>query len=160
LYEKRDFDKAITDFTEAIRCGMNSSLAFSARALAKNFTRQYGEAIEDFTEALRLDPKDTFALSSFAWFLASCPLEKNRDGKQAVQLATTACELTEWKNHEYLDVLAMAYAEAGDFESVVKFENKAIDGLPKGEGFFHPNYLQHLKLFKKKQPYHQPSPID
>ena len=48
-----------------------------------------------------------------AWHLCTAPDEKARDGKRAVEAATKACELTEYKNGGYLDTLAAAYAEVG-----------------------------------------------
>ena len=60
---------------------------------------------------------------------ATCPEEKHRNGQQAVEYATKACELTAWKNAPYLGTLAAAYAEAGDFAKAVQFLDKsdAID---------------------------------
>jgi len=58
-----------------------------------------------------------------------------RDGARAIQLATKACELTEWKNGGYLDTLAAAYARSGDFAQAVKWEEQSIasqDGADNG----------------------------
>ena len=66
-------------------------------------------------------------------------------------LATRGCELAEWKDANMLDTLAAAYAEAGDFDKAVEWQEKA-DKLftdpkdqKKGE--------DRLKLYKDKKPY-------
>ena len=55
-----------------------------------------------------------------------------------------------------LDTLAAAYAEAGDFDSAVKWETKAIelesDAHEKAE------YAERLKLYRDKKPYRDPMP--
>jgi serine/threonine protein kinase len=62
-----------------------------------------------------------------AWLLATSPREAVRNGKRAVELATKACELTEYKNPSIVDTLAAAYAETGDFDSAVKWSEKSLE---------------------------------
>ena len=91
-------------------------------------------------------------LLGLAWLLATAPDDKVRDGKRAVELAKTACELTEHKNGGYLDTLAAAYAEAGDFKNAVEWQEKAIKAgdMPIKDM---DAAKKRLELFKNKKPY-------
>ena len=50
-----------------------------------------------------------------------------RDGKSAIQHATRACQLTQWRVHGYVSTLAAAYAEAGDFQNAVTLAEQIKD---------------------------------
>jgi len=53
--KKGDYDKAISDFTEAIRLEPNLALAYSNRSLAYYKKGELGRAISDYNEAIRLN---------------------------------------------------------------------------------------------------------
>jgi S1-C subfamily serine protease len=53
---KRDYDKAISDFTEAIRLDPNYVLAYNDRGVAYNNQGSFDKAISDYSEVIRLDP--------------------------------------------------------------------------------------------------------
>ena len=72
------------------------------------------------------------AYNSRTWLWATCPDEKYRDGKKAVESVTRACELTDWKEADHLDTLAAAYVECDDFAHAVEYQEKA-QGLYKDE---------------------------
>ncbi|MBI2480176.1 MAG: hypothetical protein HYV60_16555, partial [Planctomycetia bacterium] len=69
---------------------------------------RYSEAIERVDESLEFNPDNAFLLNNKAWLLATCPDDTVRDGPQAVELATKACDLTDWKNFAYVDTAAAA----------------------------------------------------
>lgn len=61
---------------------------------------------------------------------AECSNERFRDGRRAVDAATKACELTNWKSPEALTVLASGYAQCGDFRQAAQWQAKAIELPP------------------------------
>ena len=150
-YEKKDFDQAIADHNEAIRLDSTNPYFICRRAVNRVHNKQYDRAMADLNEAIRLDPKHADAYNSLAWLWATCPNEKFRDGKRAVEVGIHACELSEWKEAYNLGTLAAAYAEVGDFAKAVEWQEKAnklytdADDRKKGE--------ERLRLFKEKKPY-------
>ena len=55
--KKGDHDKAIADFTEAIRLNPNDAEAYYSRGCEYFEKGDHDRAIADFTEAIRLNPK-------------------------------------------------------------------------------------------------------
>jgi tetratricopeptide (TPR) repeat protein len=122
---KKQPDKAIADATEAIRLDARNGLAHYNRGLAWCNKEEYDRALADFDEAIRLDPRDRPTFHSRAWIWAMCPIGRFRDGRKAVESATRACELSQWRDPDDVSTLAAAYAEAGDFEKAVELEETA-----------------------------------
>jgi tetratricopeptide (TPR) repeat protein len=104
---KGDLDRAFREFTDAIRLKPNDAEAFHSRGNAR-------AAKGELKKAVALDPSATDLLNDLSWLLATCPDANHRDGQRAVELATKACQLTEWKSWPLIDTLAAAYAEVVD----------------------------------------------
>ncbi len=120
---------------------------------------EYPEMIADYERAVRIDPNNAQALAELGWVRATCPVSELRDGKRAVEAATRACELTNWKNHEYISTLAAAYSEAGDFDNAIKWQKKAIDLRPKDEhAELQAEYRERLELYESSRPYREGAP--
>jgi tetratricopeptide (TPR) repeat protein len=117
------------------------------------YSKDYAKAISEYEEAIRLNPKEAVAYDRHAWLLSTCPEAKFRDGKRAVKLGMQACELSEWKNPIFLDTLAAAYAEIGDFNVAMKWQRRAIE-LFKEEDVKQAK-LEMLKLYEKHKPYRE-----
>ena len=58
-YNNGDYDRAILDFTEAIRRSSNDVRYRGGRGSAYYAKKEYAKAIADFTEVILLDPKNT-----------------------------------------------------------------------------------------------------
>ena len=86
------------------------------------------------------------------WLSATSPDAKYRDGKRAVESATTACALSQWKDPTQLDALAAAYAEAGDFAAAVTWQEKAAALAP---GDQKEDYRSRRELYRGGKPYRQ-----
>jgi tetratricopeptide (TPR) repeat protein len=114
---------------------------------------QLEAAKTQFTQALRLDPDYVAALNNSAMIWATAADPRFRDGRRAVEAATHTCELTEWRNPVYLDTLASAYAEAGDFESATRWQTHAIELLT--DKATRDDFRSRLALYQKRKPYHE-----
>jgi tetratricopeptide (TPR) repeat protein len=122
-----NYDKAIADYGHAIQLDPRFALAYTNRSIAYQYKGEYEKAIEDYGHVIHLNPKDAQAYKNLAWLLATCPQASFRDGKKAVEYATKACELSEWKDHNAAKTLAAACAEVGDFDNAVKWESNYLE---------------------------------
>ena len=87
---------------------------------------EHAKALRDFSKAAESLPEDSSLLNNYAWTLATSTEESLRDGNLAISIATQACELTEYGDPVMLSTLAAAYAETGDFQTAIKWSEKAV----------------------------------
>jgi tetratricopeptide (TPR) repeat protein len=116
--------------------------------------KEYDKAIAEYTQAIKLQPNDARPHERLAWVLATAAKDELRDGKNAVDHAKKACELTDWKKPDYLATLSAAFAESGDFQEAIKWLTKALEApeLPK---FRDKEYRKRLKMFQEGIPYRE-----
>ena len=117
----------------------------NGKGVAKD-ARQAAMAYE--RAALQNTPR---ALNSLAWFLATCSDDNIRNGVEAVGHATKACELTYWQEWKYIDTLAAAWAENGDFKRAIEYEQEALQ-LKGLDDETRTKMEDRIALYRKRQP--------
>jgi tetratricopeptide (TPR) repeat protein len=153
--DKKEYDKAIADYTEALRHNPDFASGYANRSLLLwREKRDYARALADFDEFLRREPGNFGVWLFGARILATCPDAKCRDGKKAIIAARWACELSGWGNPAALETLAAAYAEAGDFEQAIRWQRKALEdeSYARGDG---DRARRLLKLYGEGKPYRE-----
>src|SRR5262249_53537524 len=90
-----------------------------------------------YNTAIRLDPFFAHALCARASLLATCPDPAYRDGASAVKDASAALDIAYkngsrdlqngWQRLMYLQTLAAAHTEHGDFERAGGFQHQALE---------------------------------
>ena len=148
------YQEAVEAMTRAIALRQqNSSLALplSERGNAYFHLGQFEKAQTDLAAAVQRNPRDPDALNNAAWFRATCPDARYRNGKEAIELASRACAIDKWKDADQIDTLAAAYAETGNFAEAERFELKALSVLPSGEEL-RPKFQARLQLYQAHKP--------
>jgi tetratricopeptide (TPR) repeat protein len=154
--EMKDYDKALADYEEAVRLLPGYALAYRNRAGCFLKKKEYAKAINDYEKALQLAPDVPYTYNLEARLLATCPDEKFRDGKKALEMAKKAVAMYSGVNGSFLDTLAAAHAEAGEFDEAVKAQEKAFtDPAFAREKDKAEEARKRLQLYREKKPFRE-----
>lgn len=153
-------DQAMQDFEQALRLDPKAHEAYVHRGDLRLDRGDYARAAADYRAAVQLAPESHRALVSTAWLLATCPQDNLRDPQRAVTYAVRAVQLLGEGNddvrHRYLDVLAAAFAAAGNFDQAAQTSVQAIKAAPKD---YETIYRERMGLYQRRQAYrHQVAP--
>jgi TPR repeat protein len=96
--------------------------------------------------------------NSVAWDLSVSPRDDLRDGAMALKILEPALAASEQKPSAYVDTLAAAYAEAGQFDKAVQAQQDAIDierAAHRGSDLS--RFEERLALYRRHEPYREAS---
>jgi tetratricopeptide (TPR) repeat protein len=140
---------AIDEQPEVARYRFNLASVLTQRGETDQAQRQY-------RQAMRLDDQWPERAAKEAWKLATSAEAKRRDGATALRLARQACEAVPSPSASYLDTLAAAYAETGDFDQA-QFEARRAMEVAKtnGEEQLAQDIERRFELYRDKEPYRE-----
>ncbi len=158
LYQaSKQADKAIETYGTLLESDPVNVSGYRGRADTYLSLGKQAEAVADYDKALEHDPENSGVLNNLAWVLATSPQDNVRNGQRAIELATKACEVTEYKQAHILSTLAAAYAEAGDFDKAVEWSTKSVE---LGADELKDHLRKELQSYEAKKPWREEIPPD
>jgi tetratricopeptide (TPR) repeat protein len=144
--------EAADEFEQVARMnGLDPVTAYNyARVLQQ--LDQKEKAVELLRIAEKMAPENPIVISELAWMLSTN--EKLRDGREAVRLAEKAVQPPRDKDPFYLDILAAAYAAAGEYEKAVDITDEALEILLKEN-----RLMLYQKIQSRQRVYKQNRPL-
>jgi tetratricopeptide (TPR) repeat protein len=118
--QQQAYDKAIEDYTQAIRLDPNSSIAYRERGKAYSDKGDQDKAIADYTQAIRLDPNYALAYNG-----RGAAYNNKRDYDRAIADYTQAIRLNPNFIYAY-DNRGNAYSNKEDYDRAIADYTQAI----------------------------------
>jgi Zn-dependent protease with chaperone function len=134
--------------------GPQLATALGSRGLLEAAYSMHEAAVEDLDRALGSGSRDPEIYNTLAWIMATSPRDAVRNAQRARELALTACELTRYQEPNFIDTLAAANAEAGDFNEAMQLQKKALES-PKFDQRFGKEARDRLALYAAGRPYRE-----
>ena len=116
-------------FHRAAQVAPDSSQTHFTLGQALLFRGDARQAAEHLRKAAALDPEHAAARQQLAWILTTTRDQTLQDRPAALRWAEEAVRLTEERDAEMLDTLAIAHAGLRQFDKALEFERKALEVL-------------------------------
>jgi tetratricopeptide (TPR) repeat protein len=156
-YRLGQIDKALEDWNRVTELNSNHIEAYLGRTMVYLRKKDYVRAAREMEMATRVEskqPADT--LNSLAWLQATYPDKRARNGIAAIETAMKACGLTQWNDWRYVDTLAAAYAESGNFTEAANYQKLALRTAV-GPTAAIEEAKKRLDLYEQHKPYREES---
>jgi tetratricopeptide (TPR) repeat protein len=154
-FQQGDYARAIVDFDSALRIEPTYTAALSHRAAALGKLGRYGDQLDSYHKAVDSTPQNQSELNSLAWFLATCPDPRYRNGEEAVKQAQAALDKA-YIQATILDTLAAALAECGRFDEALEKMEDALNHLNPNDEDLKKALHEHREQIRNKKPIREP----
>ena len=156
FYTSKQDDAAAQQYRLALAASPDHAESHYQLAVVLAAHEQAPEAIAHFRQAVRLKPDWVEPINNLAWLLATHPQTSNRDGAEALRLATHAVELTHTNDAAALDTLAAACAETRQFAQAVKTAEQAASLAANAQQHELARQIQaRLQTYRQERPYRE-----
>ena len=148
----------MADFNEALRLDPNQADAYFNRAVCWGSKGEYGKAAADYSQAIAVDPGFAAAYNNLAWLQATCPEEKYRDGKKAVENATSGAAIGRREGLAPFGHPRGGLRRKRRLRQASQWQEKAITlmaGDKRATEKDKEGLRRHLELYKAKKPYRE-----
>jgi Tfp pilus assembly protein PilF len=154
---KGDLDGAIDAWANVVRMRPQYSPGHENLAYAYYLKGKFPDSLEQLRAAINLNADQPSVLNLAAILMSTCPDSSIRDGKQALEMAEHADELTKHENAIITDTLSSAFAELGQFEKATESEKRALGlATEQGDAGLIKAFQAHLARFTDRAPLREP----
>ena len=134
-FKSGKYKEAVGDFDKVLVMDSRRYSAYVYRGLCYEKSGNYIGALKDYTSALGMNPKDASVNNNLAWLYATSKNAQIQDKAKALEHAKKAAEISNYRQAEILDTLALVYFINGIMKEAVEAEQKAVKLEPGNEGF-------------------------
>jgi tetratricopeptide (TPR) repeat protein len=120
LCQKGEIDEGIAYYQKALKIAPKKPATHNNLGNAFRKKGQFNDAILEYQKTIKLDPGWAAPYNNLAVILATCSDRSLRNGKQAVELAQRADQLSGGQNPIVLHTLAAAYSECGQLSKAIE----------------------------------------
>lgn len=146
-------DLALADYAEEEKRHPQFAVTYNNRGFLYHKIGRFADARTQYHSAIARGPVHPNAYKNLAWLQATCPDAEFRDGLAALANIQRALELDAWRTKAWLEILAAAHAELGNFSDAVRRQSEAITQLARSSA---PVAKQRLDAYSQQQPWREP----
>ena len=146
----RHFRKAYEQSPNDEQLGLDLAVALQADG-------RTADAVSQYRQLLAMNSSFLQAANNLAWIYATSLDSRIRSAEESLELALQVCRATDNRKPAYLDTLAAAHAENGQFKRAISTAHEAIEIAEKAQQEDLVEQIrQRLKVYQDNKPYREP----